>query len=69
MFEVFEGSGPVSITRSSAAGLPYVAFTEQGQAAPIRDTKDRGGPVLRVGRSEWIAFLRGVKGGEFDSAD
>lgn len=33
----------------------------------IRDSKDPSGPVLRFSRSEWSAFLRGAKNGEFDA--
>lgn len=32
----------------------------------VRDTKDREGPVLAFTRSEWTAFLAGVRAGEFD---
>jgi hypothetical protein len=32
----------------------------------VRDTKDRGGPVLRFTRAEFAAWLDGARGGEFD---
>lgn len=32
----------------------------------VRDTKDRGGPVLRFTRDEFAAWLDGARGGEFD---
>jgi hypothetical protein len=32
----------------------------------MRDSKDRSGPVLVFTRSEWQAFVDGVKSGEFD---
>ena len=32
----------------------------------VRDTKDRGGPMLRFDEDAWSAFLAGVRGGEFD---
>ena len=32
----------------------------------VRDTKDRSGPVLAFGPDAWVAFLAGVKAGEFD---
>jgi hypothetical protein len=32
----------------------------------VRDTKDRTGPTLTFGPSEWAAFVGGVKDGEFD---
>ncbi|MEV0352958.1 DUF397 domain-containing protein [Nonomuraea sp. NPDC050680] len=32
----------------------------------VRDSKDRGGPVLTFTPDEWRAFLGGAKDGEFD---
>jgi len=32
----------------------------------VRDTKDRGGPVLRFDEDAWSGFMAGVRGGEFD---
>ncbi len=32
----------------------------------VRDSKDPGGPALAFTRSEWDAFVGGVKDGEFD---
>lgn len=32
----------------------------------VRDSKDPAGPVLVFTRSEWQAFVDGVKAGEFD---
>jgi uncharacterized protein DUF397 len=32
----------------------------------VRDSKDRGGPVLLFTPHEWEAFLGGVRTGEFD---
>lgn len=39
-----------------------------GGADPValRDSKDRGGPVLVFGRGQWINFIAGTKDGEFD---
>ncbi|RAY15928.1 DUF397 domain-containing protein [Actinomadura craniellae] len=34
----------------------------------LRDSKDPDGPTLCFNRSEWIAFLKGAKAGEFDIA-
>ncbi len=31
----------------------------------VRDSKDRGGPVLRFTPAEWRAFLGGAADGEF----
>jgi hypothetical protein len=35
-------------------------------AIEVRDTKDRGGPVLRFDEDAWLAFVAGVRSGEFD---
>jgi hypothetical protein len=32
----------------------------------VRDSKDQDGPALVFTPREWDAFVRGVKGGEFD---
>ena len=32
----------------------------------VRDSKDTAGPVLAFTAAEWVAFVRGVKAGEFD---
>ncbi|WP_433224752.1 DUF397 domain-containing protein [Microtetraspora malaysiensis] len=32
----------------------------------VRDSKDKGGPVLVFTPAEWDAFIRGVNAGEFD---
>lgn len=32
----------------------------------VRDSKDRGGPVLTFTHSEWRAFIGGARDGEFD---
>jgi Domain of unknown function (DUF397) len=32
----------------------------------VRDSKDRGGPVLTFTAKEWAAFVGGAKDGEFD---
>jgi uncharacterized protein DUF397 len=38
----------------------------EGQIA-VRDSKDRGGPVLLFTAAEWEAFLNGARDGEFDT--
>jgi Domain of unknown function (DUF397) len=43
-----------------------VAMLPDGGAA-VRDSKDRGGAVLRFTPDEWLAFLGGVRNGEFDN--
>ncbi|TWF77735.1 uncharacterized protein DUF397 [Pseudonocardia hierapolitana] len=38
-------------------------------AVAVRDTKNRALPAHRHAAADWAAFLAGVRGGEFDSAD
>lgn len=42
-----------------------VARLDSGEIG-VRDSKDRGGPVLRFSRREFRAFVRGAGAGEFD---
>jgi Domain of unknown function (DUF397) len=49
---------------SNANGCVEVAFVEDRVA--VRDSKQRGGPVLVFTAQEWAAFLRGVRDGEFE---
>ena len=52
-------------TLSTTNGCVEVAFV--GDRIAVRDSKDRGrGPVLEFDAVEWVAFLGGVRGGEFD---
>jgi hypothetical protein len=43
-----------------------VAELPTGEIA-MRDTKDRGGLMLRFNAGEWRAFIAGVRAGEFDA--
>jgi hypothetical protein len=49
---------------SGSNGCVEVAIQADGVA--LRDAKDRNGPVLVFSRTEWDAFLGGVKAGQFD---
>ena len=40
-----------------------------GESVLIRHSKNPSGLVLSFSRPEWIAFLRGARGGEFDLPD
>ncbi|GAB1642734.1 DUF397 domain-containing protein [Krasilnikovia sp. MM14-A1259] len=52
-------------TRSGTEGN-CVEVRLDGDAIVVRDSKDRGGPLLRFTDAEWRAFLAGAKDGEFD---
>ena len=41
-----------------------VAIQQDGVA--VRDSKDPAGPALEFTAVEWLAFLAGVRSGEFD---
>ena len=51
-------------TLSTTNGCVEVAVV--GDRIAVRDSKQRGGPVLEFTATEWAAFLAGVRGGEFD---
>ncbi len=62
-------SGASSLTwrksKASDAGN-CVEVALGGESVLIRHSRNPSGLVLSFSRSEWIAFLRGVRGGEFD---
>jgi hypothetical protein len=51
-------------TRSSATNCVEVRGLD-GDVA-VRDSKNRGGPMLRFARTPWQEFLAAAKAGEFD---
>jgi hypothetical protein len=50
----------------SGNGGNCVEVAQSSSAIGVRDSKDPAGPVLAFTRSEWSAFVHGVKDGEFD---
>ncbi|WP_089209012.1 DUF397 domain-containing protein [Streptosporangium subroseum] len=52
--------------RSAANGNCVEVACLPERRIAVRDSKDRTGPVLIFGGSEWAAFVAGVKGGDFD---
>lgn len=52
-----------SHSSSDGGGCVEVAFA--GDETLVRDSKDPDGPRLRFTRTEWDAFLAGVRDGEF----
>ncbi len=65
------------MTESSEHGLPWrssaacadnacVEVADAGETIYVRDGKVPDDGVLRFTRSEWDAFLTGVKAGDFD---
>ncbi|SCL39751.1 protein of unknown function [Micromonospora rhizosphaerae] len=54
-------------TRSQTSNCVEVAPLGTGPAAvALRDSKDRGGPVLLFDRAGWLRFIAGAKNGQFD---
>ncbi|MEV2238541.1 DUF397 domain-containing protein [Micromonospora sp. NPDC049891] len=54
-------------TRSQTSNCVEVAPLSHGPAAvALRDSKDRGGPVLLFGRTGWQGFISGARNGQFD---
>jgi hypothetical protein len=51
-------------SRSGTNGCVEIAFVD-GRVA-VRDSKDRGGPVLLFERHEWDAFTAAVRTGDFE---
>lgn len=49
---------------AQATDCVEVAITDE--SVFVRDTKNRNLPAHRYTRSEWAAFLAGVRDGEFD---
>ena len=61
-------TNPTAWIKASASG-PDSNCVEQRRhdgLVEVRDTKDRGGPVLRLHPAEFAAWLDGARRGEFD---
>jgi hypothetical protein len=55
-------------SRSSGNGGDCVEVADNlPDVVAVRDSKDPTGPTLTFGRSQWQAFIEGVKEGEFDA--
>lgn len=52
-------------TSSHSSATNCVEVATVGQRVGVRDSKDRGGPVLVFARSPWVDFLAAAKAGEF----
>ena len=48
-------------------GGACIQVASRGEQIVIGDTKNPGGPVLTYTRSEWTAFVDGIRDGDFDS--
>ncbi|MFD9339427.1 DUF397 domain-containing protein [Streptomyces sp. NPDC060028] len=61
-----EGVVWVKSGRSAADGNCVEVAGLSGGGAAVRNSRDRHGPVLYYSRGEIVAFLQGVKDGDFD---
>jgi hypothetical protein len=53
-------------TFSGTVGCVEVGFVDNGtRHVMVRDSKHRSGAVLQFNESEWDAFVKGVRAGEF----
>lgn len=53
-------------TRSNGAGGNCVEVAQLERAVAVRDSKDRGGPVLAVTPRAWTAFVAELQAGALD---
>ncbi|MER6827006.1 DUF397 domain-containing protein [Streptosporangium sp. NPDC000563] len=51
----------------SADGASCVEMAFVGNDVAVRDTKDRDGGTLVFSRTEWHAFIGGIKNGNLDA--
>lgn len=50
--------------RKSSHSNPNGACVEVASGIRVRDTTDRGGPVLRFSSQDWAEFIERIKGGD-----
>ena len=53
-------------SRSQSNGQCVEVAANLSEVVGLRDSKDPSGPILVFTPDEWLAFLGGVKDGEFD---
>ena len=56
----------IKSTRSGNNGACTMCMRLEDGSTAVKDSKDPDGPVLTFTATEWDAFIRGVKAGEFD---
>ena len=61
-----EGFFASSVTRKKILTNDCVTVKLGAEQIEVRDTKDPNSPTLSFTRDEWLAFIEGVKLGEFD---
>lgn len=53
-------------TSTYSDGMQCVELAAVDGGVSVRDSKDQSGPVLNFTKGEMLAFVQGVKAGEFD---
>jgi hypothetical protein len=60
-------TGSVAWRKSSRCGsATCVEVARAGEVVAVRDSKRQDSPILAYSGDSWVAFLAGVKAGEFD---
>jgi Domain of unknown function (DUF397) len=54
-----------SFSSGAVSNCVEVAALDGGRVVAVRDSKDPSGPALVFTPAEWVAFLEGVRAGEF----
>jgi hypothetical protein len=57
----------IKATASTGNGACVEATSVKEGEILVRNSRDPEGPILSFTKAEWIAFLAGVKAGEFDA--
>jgi hypothetical protein len=60
------GSNWIKSSLSGVTGNCVEVADLSGDSIKVRNSRDAKGPILRFTPTEWDAFLRGVRNGEFD---
>lgn len=57
----------VKSSASSGNGTCVEAASVKEDEVLVRNSRDPEGPIVAFTKAEWVAFLAGVKAGEFDA--
>lgn len=57
----------IKASASQASGACVETTSIRTDEILVRNSRDRTGPVLSFTKAEWVAFVAGVKAGEFDA--
>ena len=57
----------IKASASNANGACVETTSIRPDEILVRNSRDREGPILAFTKAEWVAFVAGVKAGEFDA--